>query len=347
MKFESYILRCIFILCTTFLLTSYSMEYIAKITSHNDIINSFGPFTSTKPYWDTIGPIPEVGKIITNIHTMRKIKPLFVFSKELNVGVMEGISVGFFRVFSEMFSYVGDLEDYFTEEKLLILKKLIKQTFEDGRSYCVTISGNRSEVYDKVLYYLYNGPTTYECLLSTLDGMYNTLKENHGQLTCWDDCELFYKNIIQRYLKYVCQEISNDQLHPSYLECCKEFVSHYANNLILGNISIEKILDFNIIESCVNPDPNRLYRELNDVNFGKIGFQCGDFPELSNNSDGNEKHLTLISISAADRIKLDNILYDAECDCKSNNFIYFFDNTTMLGFLLSTMISILLLYFRF
>lgn len=109
----------------------------------------------------------------------------------------------------------------------------------------------------------------------------------------------------------------------------------------MENISIDKILNCDVVESCTQPDHGKLYNKTANMDFDAIGLKCEDFTE------GRQEKVQDHSITSPLSIKLQNILCSAEHDCMTGKYKYFLDLKNELGVVFVAIVSIIFAYFRF
>lgn len=267
----------------------------------------------------------------------RKLKKLIAFSKELSIGMAFGINHGLFRVFTELVDIIYIVSNP-AEDMIIDVIELIRKNFYDEYTTCKITYQKRPKHFNKLLKYLDQNKEVYPCLTNTLKGLHQTFLEKGNKVKCWNNYEVFYKNIIQRYLRSVCREEAKEQINPLYFKCCTQTMSYYVEDLKLDDVSIDTILDFNVVKSCINPDPNRMYKEITNVDSNFVGFSCLSYPEYNNNST---------PLTENEKIEIHIILNNQEEKCNLTVGVPFINTPTLLGFMFSVMFSILLFYFRF
>lgn len=345
MKIYKHIIKFIFGIISVFTIVALSLKHDSLSGSHNTISNYENAHLNH--FSENIGEDHLKNDNNKARLLQRELKSLVGFASELNIQVYEGIEYGFFCIASDLIKKIRIQDNYANEDQVNKIKEIATVLFEDWRLYFINIMKIRSVHHDKLLCYISQNRDLYPCLSSTIDVTYKLLKKNHGKTRCWSDWKIFYKDIIQRYLRSVCRERIKSRSNKIYYDCCKESASHFVENLHLENISIHSIFSFDNMKNCVNPDPNKKSTKLRIANSNSVGFSCTDFPIVYKEYNAIKDCKNEIVISDWEKNEIEQILEKAENNCNVKTSVYFFDYKTIIGFLFSLLVSLLLFYFRF
>lgn len=342
MNLPIFFLKYILILFLLFIMFASPKKYYSLKSSSNITVDIFRKKFYKKNFYDLDAEYYlKIKETKVNLWKKR-IKSMIVFSKELDIGIIDGINHGLFRIYTTLDKTINIEDKYVTEyyiDKTIIN---IHKHFKNGRSLCIEKMKTKHKLHDIFLYYQYKNPKRYQCLIEKLNNICKFFDGKQKEVRCWDNCEIFFKNIIQRYLRSVCEEQPENSENKKYCECCKETISHYIAGSSLKDISMEEILDFNNVQNCVNPDPNRTHVEILNVDSELIDIPCAGFCKPYDNTNNMKDS---VDISEIDKMEIEKILDASEQDCILKTH-FFFNFYTILGFILSICISVLLFYFR-
>lgn len=277
---------------------------------------------------------------------------LNILAANLDITFHKGHDYGFIRIFVNSMFKKKFIEEEATDIEIYHKIERINDQFKNIIHGCLDVIKKIPENYEDMLFFVVNKPDKFPCITKNMSLLKLPL-QNFKKSRCWNQCDAYIKDVIFLYLKSTCKAISRIQPKNAsvYYLCCMDFISSYMMNFEIENIPLDRILNFNTVKSCQNRD---VYAQINQImNINSFGFYCTEYPEFDFKCKDLEecKHKSLIK--KKNENKIHQALNIVESNCKKldpstfNLETDFFDFITIIGFVFSLLVSILLFYFRF